>query len=189
MMFLVPLGLHADVHPILEKYAPALTWPENGQTAQITFDEERSFPFRRFPKRYSGEMFRAPNGAVAICYRDPREIRLLIEDDMIWLDEGDGQLRELPAEGDDARAISDLLRGDLQTLSRDWKIEAIDNGFRLSPKEDSDAEAIDYIDVMINSTRVLGVKVRQRNQVIREYEFGERSWVTDENAQHPFARE
>lgn len=188
-MLLAMSSLAADTNPVLEKYASALEWPDNGQTAKLGFDEERSFPFRRFPKRYSGEMFRAPDGGVAICYQSPRELRLIIESDVIQLDEGDGKLRELRTEGDDARAISDLLRGDLEALSRDWRIEEIESGFRLSPKEGSSAEAIDYIDVTIADGRVRAVKVKQRDQVVRDYQFGEVSWVEGVDAARPFARQ
>jgi len=181
-------ALRATPSSVLETYADALAWPDNGQTARIAFTEERSFPFRRFPKRYAGAMYRQPNGAVAICYDEPRAVRLLIDGNEILLDDGSG-IRPLPTEGGDARVIGNLIRGDLTALAEQWNTEATDDGFRLSPSASAESGDIDYIEVRIAEDRVQGVKVKQRNQVIREYKFGEIRWVTDAESSQVFSRE
>ena len=173
----------------LSQYADALAWPEDSETAQLSFKEERTFPFRRFPKRFAGEMYRAPNGDLAIVYTEPRTLRLVIKSDQILLDEGDGQLRKLPTDGADAQAIRDLIRGDLDQLRNEWKNEASDGGLRLAPTNDKAREAIKYIDVFVADGRVREVAVHQRNQVVRRYQFGELTHVTGNAAILPFAEE
>ncbi|GHB90772.1 hypothetical protein [Cerasicoccus arenae] len=169
------------------RYADALAWPDKDQTAQLAFTEERNFPFRKFPKRYAGNMFRAPNGELAICYESPHAFRLVIQGDAILLDDGDGQLRPLPTDGADARVVSDLLRGDLGRLRADWTNEPIDDGLRLTPTLESIRKEIKYIDVTFADGRVQTVTVNQRNQAIRRYEFGALTWLTGDTAALPFA--
>lgn len=170
----------------LGQYAEALAWPDKAKTAKLAFKEERTFPFRKFPKRYAGYMYRAPSGDLAIVYESPRALRLVIKPEEILLDKGDGKLEKLPTEGDDARAISDLMRGDLERLRSDWTNEAIDGGLRLTPHAGA-GDAIKYIDVFVADGRVSAVEVNQANQATRRYEYGDLTWVIGDEAARPFA--
>ncbi|WP_309387040.1 hypothetical protein [Cerasicoccus frondis] len=175
---------HGDV---LDDYVAVLTWPDKSETAQLAFTEERTFPFRRFPKRFEGQMYRAPNGDLAIIYPSPANIRLVICGDKILFDDGDGTLKPLPGNDADARAISDLLRGDIERLKADWTSTVEDHGLRLTPTLESIASELKYIDVTVEDQRVKTVEVHQRNQVVRLYKFGDLNWVEGDLATAPFA--
>lgn len=188
-MFALALPFGAQATDALTQYADALAWPDRPETAQIAFTEEREFPFRKYPKRFAGQMFRAPSGELAIIYIEPRPLRLIIKPTEIILDQGDGEVRDLPTDSADARAIGDLLRGDLEQLRIGWTNETIDGGLRLTPKEGAAGEAVKFIDVRVTDGRVSAVAVYQRNQVVRRYAFGELTWVSGADAARPFALE
>jgi len=168
-----------------DTYAAALTWPERDETAKLSFSEERHFPFRRFPKRYSGAMYRTPTGELAIVYE--RGVRIVIRTEGLFIDEGDGRLRAAPMGATDAQAIGDLIRGDLDRLRNNWEAEKIDNGLRLRPRRESVREAIKRVDVTISEGRVSTVQVHQRNQAVRAYALGALTWLSPSEAAAPFA--
>lgn len=171
----------------VEDMLQRLVWPERPETAMLAFSEERTFPFRRFPKRYTGKMYRSPEGDLAIVYDSPRSMRLLIRGDSIQLDDGSGSLQTIPSDRFDGHAISDLLRGDVQQLKTNWNIEPTADGLKLSPKSESIAANIDFIEVYFASQSVQSVRVHQSNQATRNYEFGEVVWISGDDAATQFA--
>ncbi|WP_309400994.1 hypothetical protein [Cerasicoccus maritimus] len=180
----LPAARAADA---LDGFADALRWPDKTETAKLEFSEERTFPFRRFPKRFDGQMYRAPDGMLAIVYGAPANIRLVIEGDKILYDKGDGKLQPLPTDGADARAISDLLRGDIERLKADWNSSLENGALRLTPTLEPIANEIKYIEVTTDHGRVQTVEVHQKNQVVRKYDFGELTWIDGAAAAAPFA--
>lgn len=170
----------------LTPYVSALEWPADAPVMMIAFSEERQFPFRKFPKRFAGTMYRSPKGELAICYNSPRAMRILLNKDEILI-ERDGRLSPLPASSVDAGAMYDLLDGNLEMLRANWQPEARDDGFRLRPKADSLRDAVKWIDVSIVDNQVRSVAVHQSNQAIRRYEFAD-SRPADLAGWDPFSR-
>ncbi|MBC2594383.1 hypothetical protein H5P28_08950 [Ruficoccus amylovorans] len=155
----------------------ALAWPQGEEVARVAFTEERQFPFRRFPKRFSGTLDRSPQGELVLCYTEPGRERLLILADGIYFEGSDGQRRELPAEAGYVRVLRDLIGGDQTALRRDWRAELASGGFTLYPATPEMDRTLKRVEVGVEDGRVSTVQVFLSDGVVRRYKFGPLQWV------------
>ncbi len=155
----------------------ALAWPDGDQVARVSFTEERQFPFRRFPKRFSGTLDRSPEGELILAYTQPNRERLLLLKDGIYFEDSEGQRRKLPAEAGYVRVLRDLIGGDQEALRQDWRTEPRPDGFALYPKSPQMDRALKRVEVTVDEGRVRTVQVFLSDGVERRYSFGPLSWV------------
>jgi hypothetical protein len=170
-----PSGTDTDKNP--STLLAALAWPPGDQVARVAFTEERQFPFRRFPKRFSGTLDRSPSGELILSYTQPVRERLLLLPEGIYFENADGQRRELPAEAGYVRVLRDLIGGDQQALQRDWQIEPKTDGFTLTPKAPALDGSLKRVEVTVADGRVRGVQVFLSDGVVRRYTFDQLTWV------------
>jgi hypothetical protein len=170
-----PSGTDTDKDP--SALLVALAWPPGDQVARVTFTEERQFPFRRFPKRFSGTLDRSPDGELILCYTQPVRERLLLLPEGIFFENADGQRRELSAEAGYVRVLRDLIGGDQEALLHDWRIEPRADGFTLYPKDPALDGSLKRVEVTVAEGRVRGVQVFLGDGVVRRYTFDQLTWV------------
>jgi hypothetical protein len=100
--------------------------PQKNRTA--TFEERRTFPFRKTPLVLTGEIRLSPQHGLSLSYAGDKPQTVIVDDRGVLLRDARGRTRSAPADSRaDAvtSALSDILRFDLAALARDFTVHGL----------------------------------------------------------------
>ncbi|MGZ0709975.1 LolA family protein [Coraliomargarita sp. W4R53] len=122
-----------------------------------SFEESRTFAFRKAPKLYRGVFRKEADGRVSLAYTEPEAIALHIGDGFAYYRKGEGRVRRIPNSNSQSGALAifpQLLNFDLIALAGNYEISGdIEGGvWHLSFVADEDSSE----DLPYQSMRVDG---------------------------------
>jgi len=112
-----------------------------------TFEEERSFPFKKQPVVLQGELRIMPGHGVSLTYTQPTRQTLILDDAGVLLRDEHGRDRAVPARRAPATVtqLGELLQFDVTTLARNFELAGDRDGERwmlaLKPLDGAVADA------------------------------------------------
>ena len=101
------------------------------KTRQSSFEERRTFPFRKEPVVLKGEVRVVPELGLSLRYVEPEERIVIIDAKGVLLRDGDGRERAVPADHRAqaaTAALGNVLRFDLAALKKDFVVHGRQEG-------------------------------------------------------------
>lgn len=167
----------AEVPALADWLARLTPPPAESLPLTIPFKEARQYPFRKYPKNFSGQIVLEFNGDVLVTYEFPSAYRLVLAEDSVQLEEPGSESRDL-GNPPGLALLRSLMRWDVPAIKRDWSLSsATENGdettLDLLPVDPDFAQSVRSLQIVFLSERVTAVTVKQADGQQREYQFGE----------------
>ncbi|HWL17529.1 MAG TPA: outer membrane lipoprotein carrier protein LolA [Opitutus sp.] len=145
------LALQVAAAPLAPPFPPEWKSLFDALSAPIprfaTFEEERSFAFKKQPVVLQGELRQMPGHGVSLTYTEPNRQTVIIDDAGVLMRNEHGRDRALPARRTPATVahLGELLQFDVTTLARNFELAGDRDGERwilaLKPLDGAAAEA------------------------------------------------
>ncbi len=162
--------------PSLDDWLARLTPPPaESLPLTIPFKEARTYPFRKYPKDFSGKIILEANGDVRVDYAFPSAYRLVLTDGGARLEEPGGDTRDL-GNPPGLALLRSLMRWDVPGIERAWDLTSAAESdgatiLELAPADARFAEKVSSLTIVFRPERVTGVTVKQTDGQQRDYQF------------------
>lgn len=163
-----------------------------GPCLRIAFEEQRSFPFRRYPRKMTGFLWvRNDSNDFVFEYLTPTRMRIHSTDGEISIARGDAETRRT-ADADADFALFSLLLGDNPSaLAQNWDVSEPTNNsnesqtFTLEPLQQARQSGYREVELIFTNNYLTTVIVRRTNGVTHHYHFEAPEPIDCESAANP----